>query len=99
VHAHLDQVVAGLGLHLGGVLGLLGAHVRDVVDLELDAGVLGEPLPDLGHLLVRGGREVVPAEIGDLAHLSDGRRRLGGEDAGQAGGGGGDELTAGHVAH
>ena len=73
VHPHLDEVVAGLDLHLGGVLGLLRAHVRDVVDLELDARVLGEALADLGELLVRSGREVVPAEIGDLPLLADAR--------------------------
>ncbi len=46
VHPHLDDVVAGLGLDLGGVLGcLLGGG--DMVDADLDAGVLGEPLADL----------------------------------------------------
>src|SRR2546425_114830 len=62
VHAHLDQVVAGLALDLGGVLGrLLG--VGDVVDADLDPGVLREALADLGELLVGGRGEVVPAEV------------------------------------
>jgi len=54
VHAHLDEVVTGLRLDLGRVLRLLRPHVRDVVDLQLDAGVLREPLADLAELLVRG---------------------------------------------
>src|SRR5438874_4903841 len=83
VHAHLDEVVAGLGLDFGGVLLLLRAHVRDVVDLELDAGVLGEALADLAQLLVRGGREVVPAEVRDLPLLTAGRGHARGEDGGE----------------
>ena len=98
VHAHLDQVVAGLGLDLGGVLGLLWAHVGDVVDLELDARVLGEALPDLGQLLVGGGGEVVPAEIRDLALLAARGRDAGGQDAGKSGGGG-QEVAAGDWFH
>ena len=98
VHAHLDEVVAGLRLDLGGVLGLLRAHVGDVVDLELDAGVLGEALPDLGELLVGGGREVVPAEIRDLALLAARGRDAGGQDAGKSGGGG-QEVAAGDWFH
>ena len=84
VHAHLDEVVPGLGLDFGGVLLLLRAHVRDVVDLELDAGVLGEALADLGQLLVRGRREVVPAEVRDLPLLAAGRGHARGEDGGDA---------------
>src|SRR5262249_8644248 len=84
---HLDQVVPGLRLDLGRILGLLGAHVRDVIDLELDAGVLREPLPDLRQLFVGRGREVVPAEVRDLTLLSPGRRDARSEDAGAAGGG------------
>src|SRR5437762_4045060 len=94
VHAHLDEVVAGLGLDFGGVLLLLRAHVRDVVDLELDAGVLGEALADLRQLLVRGRREVVPTEVGDLPSLAAGRRNARGEDAGEASAGGGQETPA-----
>src|SRR2546429_479847 len=94
VHTHLDEVVAGLGLDFGGVLLLLRAHVRDVVDLELDAGVLGEALADLRQLLVRGRREVVPTEVGDLPSLAAGRRNARGEDAGEASAGGGQETPA-----
>ncbi len=87
VHAHLDQVVARLRLDLGGVLGrLLGR--RDVVDLDLDARVLGEALADLGQLLVRRRGEVVPAEIGDLPLLAARGRNARRENAGEAGGGG-----------
>ena len=57
MHAHLDQVVAGLCLDLGGVLGgLLGR--RDVVDADLDARVLGEALPDLGSFLSEAGAKL-----------------------------------------
>ena len=98
VHAHLDEIVAGLRLDLGRVLGLLRAHVGDVVDLELDAGVLGEALPDLGQLLVGGGREVVPAEVRDLTLLAPRGRDAGGQDAGQSGGGG-QEVAAGDWSH
>src|SRR5256884_474351 len=94
VHAHLDEVVAGLGLDFGGVLLLFRGHVRDVVDLELDAGVLGEALADLRQLLVRGRREVVPTEVGDLPSLAAGRRNARGEDAGEASAGGGQETPA-----
>ena len=99
VHAHLDEVVAGLRLDLGRVLGLLRAHVGDVVDLELDAGVLGEALPDLGQLLVGGGGEVVPAEVRDLALLAPRGRHAGGEDAGEAGPVVGQELAASDGSH
>ncbi len=71
----------------------------DVVDLDLDAGVLGEALADLGQLLVGGGREVVPAEIRDLALLAAGGWNAGGQDTGEAGAGRGDELTAGDLCH
>src|SRR2546429_224127 len=94
VHAHLDEVVPGLGLDLGRVLGLLRAHVRDVVDLELDAGVPGEALADLGQLLVRGGGEVVPAEVRDLPLLAAGRRNPRGENAGEASSGCRQEAAA-----
>jgi len=91
VHAHLDEVMAGLRLHLAGVLGrLLGR--RDVVDTDLDARVLGEPRPDLGQLLVRERREVVPAQVGDLPRLPERGRDPGGQDAREAPGGGGNEL-------
>ena len=93
VHAHLDEVVTRLALHLGGVLGgLLGR--RDVVDLDLDAGVLGEARPELGQLLVRERGEVVPAEIADLTRLADGRRRARSQDAGETGGGGAEKATS-----
>ena len=98
VHAHLDEVVAGLCLDLGRVLGLLRAHVGDVVDLELDARVLGEALPDLGQLLVGRGSEVVPAEVRDLTLLAPRGRDAGGQDAGESGGGG-QEVAAGHWLH
>src|SRR5690349_4027989 len=94
VHPHLHHVVPGLGLDLGGVLGLLGAHVGDVVDLQLDAGVLGEALADLGQLLVGRGGEVVPAEVADLALLAAGGSHPGGQDPGETGTGRGQELTA-----
>src|SRR5205823_1996389 len=71
-------------LDFGGVLLLLWAHVRDVVDLELDAGVLGETLADLGQLLVRGRGEVVPAEVRDLPLLAPRRGHARREDAGEA---------------
>src|SRR5258708_8525200 len=72
----------------------MGPYVGDVVDVELDPGVLGEALADLGQLLVGRGGEVVPAEIRDLALLAPGRRHAGGEDAGETGPGRGQELTA-----
>src|SRR4029077_4963130 len=99
VHAHLHHVVPGLGLDLRGVLGLLRAHVGDVVDLELDAGVLGEALADLGQLLVRRGREIVPAEVRDLALLPARGRDAAREDAGETGPGSGQELTATERSH
>src|SRR6185369_13077851 len=98
VHAHLDEIVPGLGLDLGRVLGLLRPHVGDVVDLELDARVLGEALPDLRELLVRRGGEVVPAEIRDLTLLAARGRDAGGQDAGESGGGG-QEVAAGDWSH
>jgi hypothetical protein len=98
VHAHLDEIVAGLRLHFRGVLcGLL--RRRDVIDLDLDAGVLREALPDLRQLLVRGRREVVPAEVADLSLLADGGRNARGQDAGEAGGGRRHEATAADRAH
>jgi hypothetical protein len=93
VHAHLDEIVPGLRLDLGGVLGrLLGRG--DVVDLDFDARVLGEALADLGQLLVGGGREVVPAQVGDLALLPPRGRDARGQDAGESGAGAGDKPTA-----
>ena len=74
VHAQLDQVVTGLGLDLGRELLLLRPHVGDAVDTDLDAGVLREALGDLELLLVHRRREVVPAEVGDLALLAARRR-------------------------
>jgi len=99
VHAHLDHVVPRLGLDLGGVLGLLRTHVRDVIDLELDAGVLGEALADLRELLVGGRGEVVPAEIGDLPLLPTRGRYPGGEDPREPGPSGGQKLSAIHWMH
>jgi hypothetical protein len=66
---------------------------------ELDPGVLGEALADLGHLLVGRGREVVPAKVRDLALLASGRRHAGGEDSGEAGSGGRQELAASDGSH
>src|SRR5207248_7206878 len=96
---HLDEVVTGLRLHLRGVLRLLWAHVRDVVDLELDAGVLGEALADLRQLLVRVRCEVVTAEITDLTGLGDRRRGARGENARQPGGAADDELPSREPSH
>jgi hypothetical protein len=93
VHAHLDDVVAGLCLHLGGVLrGLLGS--RDMVDANPDAGVLGEALADLRQLLVRGGSEIVPAEVGNLALLTQRGRDAGRENADETAGPGQEAAAA-----
>ena len=63
VHAHLHHVVAGLGLDLGRVLGLLRPHVGDVVDLELDAAVsLVKRRPISASFLSEAGARVDPAE-------------------------------------
>ena len=94
VHAHLDEVVAGLCLHLGGVLGgLLGVPAMWSMS-DLDAGVLGEALADLGQLLVRGGSEVVPAEVGNLPLLAARGRDAGRENAGEAAGRGQEAAAA-----
>jgi len=95
----LDEIVPGLGLHLGGVLGLLRAHVGDVVDLELDARVLGEALADLGQLLVGRRSEVVPAKVRDLPLLPACGRHTGRENPGQPCAGGGEKLSAVHRIH
>src|SRR5262249_55965851 len=91
VHAHLDDVVAGLRLNFGGVLGRL-LRSGDVVDLDLDPGVLGEPGGDRVQLLVRGRSEVVPAEVRDLSRRARAGRRH--EETGQTDAGGRQELTA-----
>ena len=97
MHAHLDDVVAGLCLHFGGVLGgLLGG--RDMVDTNPDAGVLGEAQADLRQLLVRGGREIVPAEVGNLALLTLRGRDAGRENADEATGSG-QEAAAADLIH
>src|SRR5262249_23648062 len=67
---------------------------RDVVDLDLDAGVLGEAHGDLVQLLVHERREVVPAEVGDLSLLPARGWDTGGEDTGQAGAGRGGQKAA-----
>src|SRR5438552_1566001 len=79
------EIEARLRRHLGGELRLLRAHVRDVIDLQLDARVFREALADLRELLVGGAPELVPAEVADLTHLGDGRRRACGEDADETG--------------
>ena len=95
VHPHLDQIVAGLRLHLRGVLGRL-LRRGDVVDADLDAGVLRETRPDLGELLVQERREVVPAEVRDLTLLPTRGRYAGGEDSREARPGRGrQELSSG----
>src|SRR5262245_829413 len=68
------------------------------IDLDLDAGVLGEALADLGQLLVGGRREVVPAEVADLTLLADGGCDAGGENAGEAGSRG-QKTTASDTLH
>src|SRR5207249_8558835 len=70
-----------------------------IFDLELDAGVPGEALADLGQLLVRGGGEVVPAEVGDLPLLAAGRRNPRGENAGEASSGCRQEAAAADRLH
>src|SRR5207249_2925849 len=98
VHAHLDDVVAGLRLDFGGILRrLLGRG--DVVDANLDPGVFGEALTDLGQLLVGGGGEVVPAQVRDLALLASSRRDAGGQNTGQARAGRREELSTGRRIH
>ena len=93
MHPHLDEVVAGLRLHLGGVLGrLLG--MRDVVDADPDASILGEPLADLRELFVGSRREVVPAEIRDLPLLTSGGRDSAGENGGDTAAGGRQERAS-----
>src|SRR5439155_1335732 len=62
--------------------------------LDLDAGVFGEALADLGQLLVGERGEVVPAQVRDLALLAPRRRHAGGEDAGEAGARGGRQETS-----
>src|SRR5262249_34881089 len=84
----------GLRLHLGGVLGGL-LRGRDVVDLDLDARVLGEAGPDLRQFLVGERREVVPAKVRDLALLPARGRDAGREDPGEARRGRGRELVSG----
>src|SRR5205807_1195257 len=83
LEANLVEVFPGLGR-------------GDVVDADLDAGVLRETRPDLGELLVRERREVVPAEVRDLTLLPTRGRYAGGEDSREARPGRGrQELSSG----
>src|SRR4029079_18029842 len=92
-----DDVVAGLCLHLGSVLrGLL--RRRDMVDTNPDAGVFGEALTDLRQFLVRGGSEIVPAEVGNLALLTPRGRDASRENADETAGGG-QEAAAADLTH
>ena len=78
------EVVARVGLDLGGLLGG-ELDVRHVIGARGDARLLGELVHELLELLVGLRHEVTPAEHRHLALLTEGGRGAGQEDAGQPG--------------